>query len=52
MSDAIAFMQMSSSASGTSGLISRGESGTELRCWIATETALSPSKGSRLVRSS
>ena len=49
MSEAIAFMQIFSSASGTSGSISRGESGTLLKCWIATDTALSPSKGRRPV---
>ena len=45
----MAFMQISSSASGMSGLMSRGGSGTELRCWMATETAESPSKGRRPV---
>ena len=45
----MAFMQISSSGSGMLGSMSRGASGTELRCCIATDTALSPSKGSRPV---
>ena len=45
----MAFMQISSSGSGMLGSISRGASGTELRCWMATDTALSPSKGRRPV---
>ena len=45
----MAFMQISSSCSGMSGLTSLGARGMELRCWMATDTALSPSKGSRPV---
>ena len=45
----MAFMQMSSSASGISGFSSRGLRGTLLRCWMATDTALFPSKGRRPV---
>ena len=38
----IAFMVMASRPAGMSGLISRGMSGLELMCWMATATALSP----------
>ncbi len=48
-SGAMAFMQISSICSGMSLLISLGARGMELRCWMATETAESPSKGRRLV---
>ena len=47
--DAMAFMVISSRASGTSGFTSRGARGMEDRCCSATETALSPSKGRRPV---
>ena len=42
----MAFMQISSRASGISGFSSRGALGTALRCWMATDTAESPWKGS------
>ena len=42
-SEAMAFMVMASRASGISGSISRGESGMELMCWMATATGESPS---------
>ena len=45
----MAFMVISSRASGMVGSISRGERGMELMCWMATDTAVSPSKGSRPV---
>ena len=45
----MARMVMASSASGMEGSISRGESGMELICWMATETGVSPSKGRRPV---
>ena len=46
---AIAFRQICSRASGISGFSSRGGRGTALKCWMAMDTGLSPSKGSRLV---
>ena len=47
--EAIAFIVIASIASGIEESSSRGERGMELMCWMATDTGVSPSKGSRPV---